>query len=99
MHPLFFLSSTYIHMYMKIHTYVCVLLVFMHLLPTSWFLLREEVLLKVTRKKKLSLLFYPEKIRKCPKSQEGAFRAENRTLLLHMKGLCPSVFLDFKGVI
>lgn len=84
---------------MKIHTYVCVLLVFIHLLPTSWFLLREEEVLKSHIKKKLSLLFYPEKIRKCPKSQEGTFRAENRALLLHTKGLCPSVFLDFKGVI
>lgn len=61
MHPLFSLSSTYIHMYMKIHTYVCVLLVFIHLLPTSWFLLREEEVLKSHKKKKVVTFILPRK--------------------------------------
>lgn len=46
-------------MLMKIYTCVCVSLVSIHSFPTSWFLPREEVL-KSYRKKKLSLLIYPE---------------------------------------
>lgn len=47
-------------MLMKIYTCVCVSLVPIHSFPTSWFLPREEEVLKSYRKKKLSLLIYPE---------------------------------------